>query len=286
MSDVEEKEEVEVEETEEAATGGEEETAETEETEEQESEGGEEELVISIGDEGVEEDDKEAPPWVKEVRNNNRELKKKLKEAENQVKALSITEKSVVLGDKPTLDSCNLDPDVYARKLDEWHENKKKHDEQEESRQSEENKQTEAWNATLQEYEEKKAVIKSKVKGFDDAEALVKETLSVDKQGIILQGAKDAARLICAIGGNPKKLEELASIKDPVKFIFAVAEVETQLKTTKRAATQPEKVVTGTAPISGGTDKVLEKLEAKAEKSGDRSEIIAYKRKLKKSKKE
>lgn len=288
MSEVEEQveevaEEIETEETEETAAGGEEEVAETKEAEKQA--GGEEELVISIGDEKSEEET-EAPAWVKEVRNNNRELSKKLKEANKKIEALSVTEKSVVLGEKPTLDSCDLDPDVYARKLDEWHENKKKFDEQEEAKKAEENKQTEEWNATLQGYEEKKAVIRSKVKGFDEAEALVKETLSVDKQGIILQGAEDSAKLIAAIGSSPKKLEELASIKDPVKFIFAVAKVETQLKTTKRAATSPEKKVEGTAPLSGGTDKALEKLEAEAEETGDRSKIIAHKRNLKKKKKE
>ena len=124
-----------------------------------------------------------------------------------------------------------------------------------------------------------KAKTELKVKDFDDAEATVQETLNSTQQGIILQGAENPALLVYALGKNPKKAKELASITDPVKYAFAVAKLETQLKVTNRkAAPPPEKTVRGTGPVSGTVDSQLERLRADAEKTGDYSKVMAYKR--------
>jgi hypothetical protein len=76
-------------------------------------------------------------------------------------------------------------------------------------------------------------------------------------------------------------VKELSSIKDPVKFAFAVAKLETQLKVSNRkAAPPPEKVVKGTGRVSGSVDSTLERLREEAAKSGDMSKVIAYKRQM------
>ena len=94
----------------------------------------------------------------------------------------------------------------------------------------------------------------------------------------MLQGADNPALVVYALGKNPKKAQELASIKDPVKFAFAVAKLEKDLKVTnRRAAPPPERVVSGTGRVSGAVDSTLERLREEASKSGDMTKVLAYK---------
>jgi hypothetical protein len=66
-----------------------------------------------------------------------------------------------------------------------------------------------------------------------------------------------------------------------VKFAFAAARLEGQTKMERRrAGTSPEGRVTGAAPLSGGSDKTLERLEKEAERTGDRTKLIQYRKKL------
>ena len=63
-----------------------------------------------------------------------------------------------------------------------------------------------------------------------------------------------------------------------MKFSFAVAKLETQLKVTNRKAPPPEKTVkTGTGRASA-VDSTLERLREEAAKTGDMTKVIAYKR--------
>jgi hypothetical protein len=95
----------------------------------------------------------------------------------------------------------------------------------------------------------------------------------------VLQGADNPALVIYALGRNPKKAKELSEIKDPVKFAFAVAKLEKDLKVTNRkAAPPPERVVSGTGRSSGAVDSTLERLRTEAAKSGDFTKVIQYKK--------
>jgi hypothetical protein len=119
------------------------------------------------------------------------------------------------------------------------------------------------------------------VRDFDDAESTVLSTLSVTQQGIIVQGADNSALVVYALGKNPAKAKELAGITDAVKFAFAIAKLETQLKVQAKSKSAPPpegKVRSGSAPISGSVDSNLERLRAEAEKTGDMSKVAAYKR--------
>ena len=81
---------------------------------------------------------------------------------------------------------------------------------------------------------------------------------------------------------NPAKAKELSSITDPVKFAFAVAKLEAQLKVTPRKAPPPpERAVRGTAPVSGTVDSTLERLREEAARTGDMSKVMAYRRQQK-----
>jgi hypothetical protein len=118
-----------------------------------------------------------------------------------------------------------------------------------------------------------------KVKDFQDAEDEVAAQFSEVQQAIVIAGAANPGALVYALGKNPKKLQELASIKDPVKFAVAVGKLETEVKVTKRTSTKPapETPLRSTSSAAAST-ATLERLEAEAAKTGDRSKVVAYKR--------
>lgn len=244
----------------------------------------EDEVVVSIGEEPPpQEEHAQAPEWVRELRKKNREDQRRIRELEEQLKTTKEAEtKPASLGKKPTLDDYDYDTERFEQELTAWHERKRQHDTAAaKAREAEETAQA-AWKKKLETYGTAKAELK--VKDFDDAEAALQDHLSVTQQGIVIQGAENPALLVYALGKNPKKAKELGSITDPVKFAFAVAKLETQLKVTNRKAPPPpEKTVQGTGGTSGSVDSTLERLRAEAEKTGDYTKVTAYKRQKRQS---
>lgn len=113
--------------------------------------------------------------------------------------------------------------------------------------------------------------------------AKVLEALSSDQVAILTQAADNPARLIFALGGSETRLDMLASSPNLAKFAAMIGTMEKEVKVSKRTAPPPETRVRGaTAPIAPGTsDKKLAALEKQAERSGDRTALIAYKASLK-----
>lgn len=236
------------------------------------------EVIVSIGEESPpQEEEKPAPEWVRDLRKQHRELQKRNRELEAKLNQAPETQKAQEVGKKPTLEDFDYDAERYEASLADWFERKRQADEQAAKLQAERENQAKEWQAKLDGYSKAKAELK--VRDYDEAEDITKDTLNVLQQGVILQGAENPALLVYALGKNPKKAKELASISDPVKFAFAVAKLETQLKVTNRkAAPPPEKTVQGTGKVSGTVDSTLDRLRAEAEKSGDYSKVMAYKR--------
>jgi len=246
---------------------------EVEESEDEESD----EVVISIGEEPPPPEPEPAPEWVRELRKSHRELQRRNRELEAKIQQAPETNPVVTLGAKPSLESYDYDTEKYEASLADWYERKRSVDEQEAKARQAEQQQAEAWQQKLQGYAEAKT--KLKVKDYDDAEEVAQQTFNVVQQGVMIQGAEDPALVIYALGKNPKKAKELAQIDDPVKFAFAVAKLESQLKISNRkAATRPEKQVSATAPIKGAVDSTLERLREEAARTGNMDKVMAYKR--------
>ena len=242
-------------------------------------------VAVTIGEEAPppEEDENErAPEWVRDLRKQYREEKRRNKELQEQLAATTGATKVAELGQKPTLEAADYDTERYEKELAAWYERKRKHDEAEAARQAEAETAEREWKQKLEGYQSAKATLK--VRDYDDAEEVVQDAFTVTQQGMILQGADNPALLVYALGKNPKRAKELASIKDPVKFAFAVARLETQLKVTKRkASSKPEPTISGTGRPSGSVDSTLERLRKDAEKSGDYSKVYAYKQRQKRT---
>lgn len=274
-------EEVEVAEESELEQVGDEQNTDADQEPESEAQGESgDEVIVSIGEETPpQEQEQRAPEWVRELRKSHRELQRQNRELQARLQTSQTETKPVSLGPKPTLDGYDYDAEKYEEALANWFDQKRQADEQiAQSRQAEES-QRQAWQNKLDAYGKARAGLR--VKDFDDAEMAVQEVLNVTQQGVVLQGAENPALLVYALGKNPKRAKELADIKDPVKFAFAVAKLETQLKVTNRkAAPPPEKTVRGTGSLSGVSDSTLERLREEAAKTGNMSKVLAYKRQL------
>jgi hypothetical protein len=241
-------------------------------------------VVVTIGEEPPPQDEHaQAPEWVRELRKKNREDQRRIRELEEQLKTKGQAEtKPAALGKKPALEDYDYDTERFEQELTAWHDRKRQHDETTTKARDAEEAAQAAWKKKLESYGSAKTELK--VKDFDDAEAALQDHLNVTQQGIIVQGAENPALLVYALGKNPKKAKELGSITDPVKFAFAVAKLETQLKVTNRKAPPPpEKTVQGTGGSSGSVDSTLARLRTEAEKTGDYTKVTAYKRQKRQS---
>jgi desulfoferrodoxin (superoxide reductase-like protein) len=244
----------------------------------EDNEGDNDEVIVSIGEEAPPpEEQTHAPEWVRELRKTNRELQRQNRELQGKLQSTAQTEtKPVVLGKKPSHEEHDYDADKFEAALADWFERKRQADEAAAKQEAEVMNQQKAWQAKLDGYGKAKAELR--VKDFEDAEAVAQELFNITQQGVVLQGADNPALVIYALGKNPKKAKELSDIKDPVKFAFAVAKLEKELKVTnRRAAPPPERIVSGTGRVSGAVDSTLERLREEAARTGNMTKVIQYK---------
>lgn len=229
-----------------------------------------------------------APDWlkkeravIKEIRKQERDRERRIKELEAKLHEFQKPE-PIELGEKPTLEGVGFDAEEFEKQLDEWKEKKFKLEQQEAQKREEQEKSEKAWKDKLSAYEAKKSQIKTKVRGFDEAEENVRDVLSPMQQAMIIDGADNPDLLIYHLGTNPKTLKELAAITSPSQFAFKAAKLDAQIeKVPRKPQTSPERKPSGSAALSGSVDNTLSRLRAEAESSGDYTKVNEYKRKLK-----
>lgn len=116
---------------------------------------------------------------------------------------------------------------------------------------------------------------------YEQKAVLVENLLSQEKQIFLKVALADPAPIVYALANSNAKLDELAKLDD-INFIKAIGVLEMQMasraKGNKNKPAPKEHELTGSA--GGNFDKKLAELEAKAEKTGDRTEVLAYKRAL------
>lgn len=246
-------------------------------------------VVVTLGDAVPDEADDDvevpddAPTWAKRVREvsedrrrENRELKKRLADLEAKVAPVEV---ETDLGKEPDLEDFDYDTDAFKKAWREWDAKAKEVETRKAAKHREIEQANEAWQAKVTGYQEGKK--KLRVPDFEDAEEVVMAAFDQTQHGIMVHGAKDPALLAYAIGKTPGKAAELAAIKDPIAFAFAVSKMEDQVKVTSRKpSTRPEGVVKATGKAGSALDDHLERLRSDAERTGDYSKVMAYKRQL------
>ena len=228
--------------------------------------------VVTIGDD---------PPPPEEDSSVIRRLRTihKEKETENRNLRRQLAENAETnpVGVKPTLESCDHDDAKYEKDLNTWYGKKSEQDQRHAEVTAKQKRDDEAWQKKLDSHGEKSTALK--VQDYDIAQETAFESLSITQQGLIIQAADNSANVFYALGRSKKHLEELSAIKDPLKFTAAMSKMEVQIKVTKRTpGTKPEGEVKGSGnPTNPGSNE-LEKLRAEAEKTGDNSKVVAYRK--------
>lgn len=256
------------------------------EVEEQEED---ETLVVSIGEDDPDEDDlsiekeddtdtiKQMRKALKEKNDTSKAERKELKELKAKQAERDAAKAEVELGDKPKADDYDYgQQEQFETDLIAWNDRKRTLKNKEQSKKDESAAADQRYQDRLSMYKTNSAALG--VADFSEVEEVVKGKFSVQQHAIAVHALDKPELFILAVGKNKKVLDRLADIKDPVIFAVEIGKIEAKLKTTKRKSPQPETRLSGTAVMSGSTDKHLEKLERDSEKSGDRTKILAYKR--------
>lgn len=248
-----------------------------------------EEFVITAGEEPPEPSDDDdfsgqpAPAWVKDLRKKEREARKRIKELEAQVQQAKPADKPIEVGPKPKLSDFDYDEDQFESAVEQWHERKRQVEQQQAVKRAEEEKAQQTWQSKMQSYEERRQTVAAKVRDFEEVEEAAKDKLTPTQQGILIHAAENPELIMYHLGKHPNKAKELAEITDPIQFAFAAAKLDSQMKIqTRKPSTQPERKPSGSAGLAGAVDQKLAQLEAKAAKTGDRTELIKYKKSLQK----
>lgn len=248
-----------------------------------------EEISIAGAEAQAAEEAEQETPLIRQVREAQREEAKKRKAAERELAefkakaAAPAQDQAPVVGAKPKLEDFDFDSDQYEAATERWYEQKQARAAYEAKQRSTEESKKAEHEKVLTTYRANAAALPVDQAKFKAAEAEVVSTFDTLQQNILLK-SKAPERLVYAIGNNPAKLEELAKIKDPIALAYELGRVESSLTVTKqkKSAPAPDRPLTGGS--SGNVDSTLERLEAEAEKTGDRSKIVAFRRQLRQAK--
>lgn len=210
---------------------------------------------------------KPAPEWVKQVRQENRELKRQLKQRESQ------QEQQQVLREKPTLDAHDYDSDAYEQDYAQWLSEKTQHDVKVQA-------EAQKYQQYHERYRSDVDAVRAVKPDYDTAETVVVETLSENKQHLLQMLVHNPAKVVYVLGKNsPEQLEKMANLDD-IQFAREIVLMEQSMSTVKRNPNKPKPKSHSLEGMAGGGDTKLAKLEADAERTGDRSKVAAYKRTL------
>lgn len=226
---------------------------------------------------GFEGDEEEAAPASEGESSVIRDMRRKLREKERRIAELEAgsAPTKIEVGEKPTLESCEYDEERFEQALTSWHQRKAQADDLDRQQREAEEKERETWAKRAKAYEANKQALA--IPNYEDAEGEVFTTLSEQTQALIMLTEKPAA-LVYALSRNPAKLEELSKL-NLVQAAMLIGKLEDKLQMTKRKLPQPDRPVRGNA-APANADKELARLEKEADRTGDRTAVIRYKRQL------
>ncbi|EOD6527558.1 phage capsid protein [Klebsiella pneumoniae] len=231
-------------------------TTESEQAEEQPDE-----YSLRIGDEEIpltEEDDdhvdgQPAPQWVKDLRRNNREKDKELRELRRQLEEIQSKPAEVQqphsdgLPPKPTLESCDYDEAAFEQAVTDWHEKKSRAEQQKQQQERQQQENIQKFQQRLQKHQER--ATKLPVKDYRETEEIVRRELPVIQQEILIHAADEGSELIAyALGKNPQLRQRVAAETDPIRAAFLLGQISKQVS----LAPKPKKAIKPEPEVRGG----------------------------------
>lgn len=240
-------------------------TDKPEQTESEQAEEQPDEYSLRIGDEEIqltEEDDdhvdgQPAPQWVKDLRKNNREKDKELRELRRQLEEIQAKpaeqqplQQVDVIPPKPTLESCDYDEVAFEQAVTDWHEKKSRAEQSRQEQQRQQHESIKKFQQRLEKHQER--ATKLPVKDYRETEEIVRRELPVIQQEILIHAADEGSELIAyALGKNQQLRQRVAAETDPIRAAFLLGQISKQVSLAPkvRKAIKPEPEVRG-----GGAD--------------------------------
>jgi hypothetical protein len=213
-----------------------------------------------------------------------KDLRKQLRQQAQELAKVKPTQQqeTIVLGEKPTLENCEWDTDKYDQELESYYDRKLKLADLERAKNEETSKLSEKQAKQLQDYEAQAKALNAR--DFADKQQTFLDYFNNTPQGrVIMSAAKNKALVVYALGSDERKLEALSNITDDIELAAEVARIESKIKVqTRQANITPEKTVksdAGGANVAQSAQmKQLEKLRAQAMKTGNYTEVRAFKK--------
>ncbi|MBQ5151524.1 scaffolding protein [Citrobacter freundii] len=244
-------------------------------------EGDDSEQEFYFGDEKLDSPTSEEakdPALVKHLRSTIKEKDRELKE----LRRLSTqpAQQQPVIAQPPVMPKLtdpgiDYDEDLLQEKLEQWAKDNDQYKEQQRVIKQQQEMLNEQLKAKVTNYQQR---VKSlKVRGFADAEQIVREEIPVSIQGTILLEAEKPEMVVLTLGRNAELRKQMAETTNPVALGRLLERIESKAKTMPKAktnaATTPE--VRGS---NGAVINNLDKLKAKALETGDWTPYFAAKK--------
>lgn len=238
-------------------------TEQPESTESEQPEEQPEEYSLRVGDEeiplNVDDDDhvdgQPAPQWVKDLRKNNREKDKELRELRRQleeVQARPVEQQNTqhhsdVVPQKPTLESCDYDEAAFDAALTDWHEKKVRAEQNQQQQQHQQQEYQKRFNERVTKHNER--AMKLPVKDYAEMESVVRSELPEIQQSILIHAADEGSELIAyALGKNQQLRQRVAAETDPIRAAFLLGQISKQVS----LAPKPKKAIKPEPEVRGG----------------------------------
>ncbi|MEG2663267.1 MAG: phage capsid protein [Hafnia sp.] len=240
-------------------------TDKPEQTESEQAEEQPDEYSLHIGDEEIqltEEDDEHvdgqpAPQWVKDLRKNNREKDKELRELRReleQVKSKPAEQQPQQQVDaippKPTLESCDYDEVAFEQAVTDWHEKKSRAEQSKQQQQRQQQEYQQRFQQRVEAHQKRASTFP--VKDYQQMEEIVRAEVPDLHKEILIHCADEGSELIAyGLGKSQQLRQRVAAETDPLRAAFLLGQISKQVSLAPKAkkAIKPEPEVRG-----GGAD--------------------------------
>jgi len=235
------------------------------ETESEQAEEQLEEYSLRVGDEEIplmEEDDdhvdgQPAPQWVKDLRKNNREKDKELRELRRQLEQIQSRpaeqqpqQQADVIPPMPKFEdfySEDIPEEAFEKAVAAWHENKSRVEQQKQQQQRQQQEYQQRFQQRVEAHKQRAA--KLPVKDYQEMESIVLSELKPIQQEIIIHAADEGSELIAyALGKNPQLRQRVAAETDPIRAAFLLGQISKQVS----LAPKPKKAIKPEPEVRGG----------------------------------
>lgn len=190
---------------------------------------------------------------MKDLRKNNREKDKELRELRRQLEEIQSKPAEVQqpqsdeLPPKPTLESCDYDEAAFEQAVTDWHEKKSRAEQQKQQQQRQQQEYQQRFQQRVEAHKQRAA--KLPVKDYQEMESIVLRELKPIQQEIIIHAADEGSELIAyALGKNPQLRQRVAAETDPIRAAFLLGQISKQVS----LAPKPKKAIKPEPEVRGG----------------------------------